>query len=72
MKIEVTSDDATFINGAIHEVEIALVISVSVVLLIIYIFLWDWRATIIPAVSMPWRWLERWPRSIWPASRSTS
>ena len=53
MKIEVTSDDATFINGAIHEVEIALVISVSVVLLIIYIFLWDWRATIIPGVSMP-------------------
>jgi HAE1 family hydrophobic/amphiphilic exporter-1 len=53
MKIEVTSDDATFINGAIHEVEIALIISVSVVLLIIYVFLWDWRATIIPGVSMP-------------------
>lgn len=53
MNIEITSDDATFINGAIHEVEIALVISVSVVLLIIYLFLWDWRATIIPGVSMP-------------------
>ncbi|TYC51184.1 efflux RND transporter permease subunit [Rhodobacterales bacterium] len=51
--LEVTSDDATFINGAIHEVEIALVIAVSVVLLIIYIFLWDWRATLIPGVSMP-------------------
>ncbi|WP_041375394.1 efflux RND transporter permease subunit [Polymorphum gilvum] len=53
MTIEVTSDDATFINGAIHEVEIALAISVSVVLLIIFVFLWDWRATIIPGVSMP-------------------
>ncbi|WP_417674214.1 efflux RND transporter permease subunit [Roseibium sp.] len=53
MTIEVTSDDATFINGSIHEVEIALLISVSVVLLIIYLFLWDWRATLIPGVSMP-------------------
>lgn len=51
--IEVTSDDAIFINGAIHEVEIALAIAVSIVLLIIYIFLWDWRATIIPGVSLP-------------------
>ncbi|KZM49421.1 efflux RND transporter permease subunit [Labrenzia sp. OB1] len=51
--IEVTSDDATFINGAIHEVEIALAIAVSIVLLIIFIFLWDWRATLIPGVSLP-------------------
>lgn len=53
MAIEITSDDATFINGAIHEVEIALLISVSVVLLIIFLFLWDWRATIIPGLAMP-------------------
>ncbi|WP_187968247.1 efflux RND transporter permease subunit [Aquibium microcysteis] len=53
MTIEITSDDATFINGAIHEVEIALLISVSVVLLIIFLFLWDWRATIIPGLAMP-------------------
>ncbi len=53
MAIEVTSDDATFITGAIHEVEIALAISVSVVLLIIFVFLLDWRATIIPGLAMP-------------------
>jgi HAE1 family hydrophobic/amphiphilic exporter-1 len=53
VSIVVTSDDATFINGAIHEVEIALAIAVSVVLMIIFIFLLDWRATIIPAVAMP-------------------
>lgn len=53
MTIRVTSDDATFINGAIHEVEIALGISVTVVLLIIFLFLWDLRATIIPGVAMP-------------------
>ena len=53
MTIEITSDDATFINGAIREVEIALIISVSVVLLIIFVFLLDWRATIIPGLAMP-------------------
>ncbi|MCV0393926.1 MAG: efflux RND transporter permease subunit [Rhizobiaceae bacterium] len=51
--IFVSSDDATFIRGALHEVEIALGISVSVVLLIIFLFLWDVRATIIPALAMP-------------------
>ncbi|MCR4264951.1 efflux RND transporter permease subunit [Nitratireductor sp. ZSWI3] len=53
MDIEVTSDDATFINGAIHEVEIALGISVTVVLLVIYLFLRDIRATIIPGLAIP-------------------
>src|SRR5690606_37865134 len=52
-EIFITGDDATFINGAIHEVEIALGLSVSIVLIIIFLFLWDWRATIIPAFSMP-------------------
>ena len=53
MSIRVTSDDAIFINGAIHEVEIALALSVSIVLLVIYIFLLDWRATLIPGLAMP-------------------
>ncbi|MEO9613465.1 MAG: efflux RND transporter permease subunit [Nitratireductor sp.] len=53
VSIDVTSDDATFITGAINEVEIALGIAVSVVLLIIFLFLWDFRATIIPAVAIP-------------------
>ncbi|MEX0954910.1 MAG: efflux RND transporter permease subunit [Rhizobiaceae bacterium] len=53
MTIRVTSDDATFINGAIHEVEIALAISVTIVLLIIFLFLWDFRATIIPGLTLP-------------------
>ena len=51
--IRVTSDDADFINGAVHEVEIALGASVLIIILIIYLFLWDFRATLIPAVSMP-------------------
>ncbi|MEF2550827.1 efflux RND transporter permease subunit [Aurantimonas sp. A2-1-M11] len=51
--VRVTSDDATFINGAIHEVEIALAISVAVVIFVIFLFLLNVRATIIPAVTMP-------------------
>ncbi len=53
MQIKVTSDDATFVEGAIHEVEIALGLSVSIVLLVIYLFLFDWRATLIPGLAMP-------------------
>ena len=53
MQIRVTSDDATFINGAIHEVELALMLSVTIVLAVIFIFLRDWRATLIPGLAMP-------------------
>jgi len=53
MSIEITSDDAIFINGAIHEVEIALILSVTIVLGVIYLFLRDWRATIIPGLAIP-------------------
>jgi HAE1 family hydrophobic/amphiphilic exporter-1 len=53
MSIKVTSDDAVFVNSAVHEVEIALGLSVSIVLIVIYVFLLDWRATLIPALSMP-------------------
>ncbi|ESW93395.1 multidrug transporter AcrB [Mesorhizobium sp. LSJC269B00] len=53
MSIKITSDDAVFVNGAVHEVEIALGLSISMVLIVIYIFLLDWRATLIPGLSMP-------------------
>ncbi|WP_145103900.1 efflux RND transporter permease subunit [Cereibacter sediminicola] len=53
VRIFVTSDDATFINGAIHEVEIALGISVLIVVAIIYLFLRDMRATLIPTLAIP-------------------
>lgn len=53
MSIKVTSDDAVFVRGAVHEVEIALALSVSIVLIVIYLFLLDWRATLIPGLSMP-------------------
>ncbi|WP_276120907.1 efflux RND transporter permease subunit [Pararhizobium qamdonense] len=52
-QLKVTSDDAVFIEGAIHEVEIALIASVIIVTLVIYMFLLDWRATLIPTLTMP-------------------
>jgi HAE1 family hydrophobic/amphiphilic exporter-1 len=53
MTIEVTSDDAQFINGALHEVEIALGLGIAVVVLVIFLFLGDLRATLIPALTIP-------------------
>ncbi|OQP87916.1 multidrug transporter AcrB [Rhizobium rhizosphaerae] len=52
-RLQITSDDAVFIEGAIHEVEIALVAAVLAVTVVIYLFLLDWRATLIPTMTMP-------------------
>lgn len=52
-RIVVTSDDAVFIEGALHEVEIALGLSAIIVVVVLYLFLRDWRATLIPAITMP-------------------
>ncbi len=51
--LTVTSDDATFIRGSIHEVVNALVLACVIVIVVLYLFLRDWRATIIPAVTLP-------------------
>ena len=53
VNIAISSDEAVFIEGALHEVEIALVVALVVVIAIIYLFLLDWRATIVPAIAMP-------------------
>ncbi|MFK0205477.1 efflux RND transporter permease subunit [Agrobacterium sp. NPDC090283] len=52
-RIVVTSDDAVFIEGALHEVELALGLSAIIVVVVLYLFLRDWRATLIPAITMP-------------------
>ena len=51
--IFITSDDATFIRGAISEVVSTLLMAVGIVVAIIYLFLRDARATLIPALTMP-------------------
>ncbi len=53
VRVFITSDTATFINGAIHEVEVALLLSVLIVTAIMYVFLRDVQATLIPALAMP-------------------
>jgi HAE1 family hydrophobic/amphiphilic exporter-1 len=53
VRIFVTSDDAVFINGSIEEVLKTLALAVVIVVLVIYVFLRDWRATLIPALTMP-------------------
>lgn len=53
VRVTISSDEAIFIEGALHEVEIALIVALVVVIGIIYLFLLDWRAIIVPAISMP-------------------
>ncbi|MCU0908538.1 MAG: efflux RND transporter permease subunit, partial [Rhodobacteraceae bacterium] len=51
--LTVTSDDATFVRGAIDEVVSTLLIATLLVVAIIGLFLMDLRATLIPAVTLP-------------------
>ena len=48
-----TSDDAQYIRGALSEVMVTLLFAVIIVLIVIAVFLGQWRATMIPAVTMP-------------------
>lgn len=51
--LRVTSDDATFVAGALNEVMMTLVLSTMIVVAVIYAFLFDIRATLVPAIAMP-------------------
>ncbi|PKR87185.1 multidrug transporter AcrB [Pleomorphomonas diazotrophica] len=51
--LAITSDEARFINGALHEVILALGLGVVIVVAVIYLFLANWRATLIPAITIP-------------------
>ncbi|NND89588.1 MAG: efflux RND transporter permease subunit [Granulosicoccus sp.] len=53
MEIRVTSDDAVFIRGSIYEVLRSMSLAISIVISIIFIFLLSWRATLIPAITLP-------------------
>lgn len=52
-QLAVNLDRAVFIEASMREVMIALGISVIMVLVVIYGFLGNWRATFIPAVTIP-------------------
>ncbi len=53
VNIFVTSDEATFVGGAIVEVLKTLALALMIVVAIIFVFLRDARATLVPMVSLP-------------------
>jgi len=53
MSLETNFDGSVFVNASIHEVYLTLGIAVALVVGIIYLFLGSFRATIVPAVTVP-------------------
>ncbi|MEP7210717.1 MAG: efflux RND transporter permease subunit, partial [Alphaproteobacteria bacterium] len=53
MSLNVNFDGSVFVNASIREVFITLGIAVALVVGVIFVFLGSWRATIVPAVTVP-------------------
>lgn len=53
LQVIMISDDSVFIKGALQEVLMSLMFAVMVVLIVIALFLGQWKAVLIPAVTMP-------------------
>jgi hydrophobic/amphiphilic exporter-1 (mainly G- bacteria), HAE1 family len=53
MKYKVAFDTTLAVEESIREVIITLVLAVGLVVLVIFLFLQDWRATLIPAITIP-------------------
>jgi len=53
MEIKQSFDSSVFIEEAIHEVYMTLIIAIVLVILVIYLFLGSVRATLAPAVTVP-------------------
>ncbi|WP_165857167.1 efflux RND transporter permease subunit [Marinobacter sp. JSM 1782161] len=53
VSIRQSYDESIFIRASIQEVMITLGIAISLVILVIFVFLRSWRATLIPAVTIP-------------------
>ena len=53
LQVILIADDSVFIKGALKEVVFTLIIAILIVLLVIALFLGQWRAVLIPAVTMP-------------------
>ena len=53
IKLQVISDEAVFINGAVSEVLRTLAFSVLIVILTIRLFSGSWRFTLVPAIAIP-------------------
>ncbi|QDP02208.1 efflux RND transporter permease subunit [Thalassotalea sp. PS06] len=53
LQIFVTSDDAQFIRSSVEEVVKSLGYTIALVVFTLWLFLGSWRATIVPALSIP-------------------
>ncbi|MDP3740267.1 MAG: efflux RND transporter permease subunit [Hyphomonadaceae bacterium] len=53
MNISINFDGSVFVNAAIKEVFITLAIAVALVVGVIYVFLGTFRATLVPAITVP-------------------
>lgn len=53
IQIIVAYDSSIFIESAIHEVWVTLFMTIALVIAVIWLFLGDWRATLIPALTIP-------------------
>ncbi len=53
LKYELAFDNTTVVSESIHEVLVTLLEAVGLVVLVMFVFLQDWRATVIPALTIP-------------------
>jgi HAE1 family hydrophobic/amphiphilic exporter-1 len=53
LEYAIAFDSTTIVGDSIHEVLVTLAEAIAIVVAVIFLFLLDWRATIIPAVTIP-------------------
>ena len=53
LKLDIMMDSSTFINESMSEVEFTILLTSIIVILIIFVFLADFKATLIPCVTIP-------------------
>ena len=53
LRYEVTFDFTKFVEASIEEVVFTLLLASALVVLVVFVFLQDWRATLVPAVTIP-------------------
>jgi multidrug efflux pump len=53
VKSEMILDTTRYVSAAIREIALTLCVTALLVILVVFVFLQDWRATLIPAVTIP-------------------
>jgi hydrophobe/amphiphile efflux-1 (HAE1) family protein len=53
MQLMIATDDGVFIESSISEVVKSILIATAIVISVIFLFLRSWRATVIPAITIP-------------------